>query len=438
MIEPSIDARLFVLQRDRDVTGVSGPGPVADGVQWPDGTVVLRRRERPSTSVWDSLDLMLSVHGHDGATRVVWLDEARPGRKILADGVARAYALADRWEAAHGTSMFLVRAAGAELRDVLDGESGPGEEQPAPVDWEAIARQRERELKTVGEARHRAEVERDQLRAGEEPGWDPLTPTPGQWIARWNRASAEERLDVAKRVIENAAKASECFLMNHEKRLDEDRKVWVALTQVRDEVDRWKRNTLEPQTMRALSDIGRALDGPGPEETDITLDTRADNSGPTIPNYQVNEGESADIPADSRGGIRGLLEHVGIDTRSRDITVAGRVVDAAGPEPVGLVKIDGVLAEGKADAAREALRQMDADPHGLKAGMVVKAYTDHGRQKWVFRCWGTDTCDGFLSLDHSSQQSAERARDRHLAEAHPEAAAEHSHATESRQDGARP
>lgn len=30
-------------------------------------------------------------------------------------------------------------------------------------------------------------------------------------------------------------------------------------------------------------------------------------------------------------GIRGLLEHVGIDTRGRDITVAGRVVDAAGP-----------------------------------------------------------------------------------------------------------
>lgn len=32
----------------------------------------------------------------------------------------RAYQLADRWQAAHGASMFLVRVAGAELRDELD------------------------------------------------------------------------------------------------------------------------------------------------------------------------------------------------------------------------------------------------------------------------------------------------------------------------------
>ncbi|MGW6910280.1 hypothetical protein [Streptomyces sp. NPDC054940] len=37
-------------------------------------------------------------------------------------GVAgRAYLLADRWESAHGSAMCLVRAAGAELRDELDG-----------------------------------------------------------------------------------------------------------------------------------------------------------------------------------------------------------------------------------------------------------------------------------------------------------------------------
>ena len=83
-----------------------------------------------------------------------------------------------------------------------------------------------------------------------------------------------------------------------------------------------------------------------------------------------------------------------------------------------LVKVDGVLAEGDADTAREALHQMGADPYGIKAGMVVQPYTEHGTRKWVFRCWGTDTCDGLLSLDHFSQSSAESARDRHLAEAH--------------------
>lgn len=73
--------------------------------------------------------------------------------------------------------------------------------------------------------------------------------------------------------------------------------------------------------------------------------------------------------------------------------------------------------------AAEAARQMDADPHGLDAGMIVKSYRDHGQEKWVFRCWGTSTCDGWLSLDHDSQQSAERARDRHVAEQHGEPAA---------------
>ncbi|MFD4973640.1 hypothetical protein [Streptomyces sp. NPDC058424] len=109
--------RLFVLRRDRDITGVSGVGDVADGVQWPDGTVVLRWRERPSTAMWDSLDVMLSVHGHDGATRVVWADGAESRAQAAA---GRAYRLADQWEAAHSSTTFLVRAAGAERRDLLD------------------------------------------------------------------------------------------------------------------------------------------------------------------------------------------------------------------------------------------------------------------------------------------------------------------------------
>lgn len=57
------------------------------------------------------------------------------------------------------------------------------------------------------------------------------------------------------------------------------------------------------------------------------------------------------------------------------------------------------------------------EPHN---GLVVQPYTDHGEQKWVFRCWGTDDgCDGWLSLDHYSEQSATRARDRHVTEEHP-------------------
>ncbi len=39
------------------------------------------------------------------------------------------------------------------------------EESNIPVDWEAIVRQRERELKRVGEARHRAEAKLDRIEA---------------------------------------------------------------------------------------------------------------------------------------------------------------------------------------------------------------------------------------------------------------------------------
>jgi hypothetical protein len=62
--------------------------------------------------------------------------------------------------------------------------------------------------------------------------------------------------------------------------------------------------------------------------------------------------------------------------------------------------------------------------HILRTGdpadaLVVEPYrNDQHQDRWVFRCWGTDTCDGWLSLDHASQQSAERARDRHVSEEH--------------------
>ncbi|CAL9593619.1 hypothetical protein SUDANB1_05275 [Streptomyces sp. enrichment culture] len=67
----------FVLRRRRDVSGVSGLGDVADGVLWPDGTASVRwRGEHPSTVFWDrgrvSIEL---IHGHQGATEVVFLDQ---------------------------------------------------------------------------------------------------------------------------------------------------------------------------------------------------------------------------------------------------------------------------------------------------------------------------------------------------------------------------
>lgn len=73
-------ARVFRLQRDRDISGVSGTGIVADGCQWPDGTVTIRwRGDRPSTVNWDSIEHAEAVHGHGGATRIVMADTPDSG-----------------------------------------------------------------------------------------------------------------------------------------------------------------------------------------------------------------------------------------------------------------------------------------------------------------------------------------------------------------------
>ena len=62
-------------QRDHDVSGVSGTGTVADGVVFPDGTTVIRwRGGRQSTVVWPGIDDVEAIHGHGGATRIVWID----------------------------------------------------------------------------------------------------------------------------------------------------------------------------------------------------------------------------------------------------------------------------------------------------------------------------------------------------------------------------
>lgn len=67
--------RRFVLQRDRDDTGVSGTGIVAEGVLFSDGRGVIRWcGQYSSITMWESLDQLIKVHGHNGATRLRWVD----------------------------------------------------------------------------------------------------------------------------------------------------------------------------------------------------------------------------------------------------------------------------------------------------------------------------------------------------------------------------
>lgn len=68
--------RCFQLVRDEDVSGVSGTGVVAEGVCFDSGKVVLSWiSEYQSVSVYDSVDDLQAVHGHEGRSRVVWLLE---------------------------------------------------------------------------------------------------------------------------------------------------------------------------------------------------------------------------------------------------------------------------------------------------------------------------------------------------------------------------
>jgi hypothetical protein len=69
--------RCFQLVRHVDVSGVSGTGVVAEGVEWSDGTVTLRWSGRyPTTTVWqDGIEAVIAVHGHDGASTIHWLGE---------------------------------------------------------------------------------------------------------------------------------------------------------------------------------------------------------------------------------------------------------------------------------------------------------------------------------------------------------------------------
>jgi hypothetical protein len=72
----SVLPRPFLLFRIRDVSGTSGTGVVAWGTQFPDGAAALRwNGEHPSTAAWPSVDDILAVHGHQGASVIKWLDD---------------------------------------------------------------------------------------------------------------------------------------------------------------------------------------------------------------------------------------------------------------------------------------------------------------------------------------------------------------------------
>jgi hypothetical protein len=73
--------RRFYLQRNQDISGVSGLGHIAEGCQFDNGwcaLVWLTPNNNENDEVhgyYRSIERLVKIHGHEGATQVIWVDD---------------------------------------------------------------------------------------------------------------------------------------------------------------------------------------------------------------------------------------------------------------------------------------------------------------------------------------------------------------------------
>ena len=64
-------AVLFRVVRSEDVSGTSGIGVVAEGVEFSDGTCVIHwLSQLQSIAIYANMHTLIAIHGHDGRTKV--------------------------------------------------------------------------------------------------------------------------------------------------------------------------------------------------------------------------------------------------------------------------------------------------------------------------------------------------------------------------------
>jgi len=67
--------KLFLLQRIEDESGISGTGIVAEGAVFSNGKCVLVWTTKyQSVAVYDSIEELENIHGHNGKTVIVWME----------------------------------------------------------------------------------------------------------------------------------------------------------------------------------------------------------------------------------------------------------------------------------------------------------------------------------------------------------------------------
>ena len=73
--------RTFILHRLEDMSGVSGTGVVAEGVQFEDGQVALSWLGTFHTvEISPNIETMIKIHGHNGKTIIEWNDAKSIGK----------------------------------------------------------------------------------------------------------------------------------------------------------------------------------------------------------------------------------------------------------------------------------------------------------------------------------------------------------------------
>lgn len=71
----SLKIRTFYLHRHSDVNGLSGTGIVAVGAVYPNGKAHMQWVSfKSSFEMHDSIDALMDIHGHHGATELIWGD----------------------------------------------------------------------------------------------------------------------------------------------------------------------------------------------------------------------------------------------------------------------------------------------------------------------------------------------------------------------------
>ncbi len=67
--------RRFELWRSVDVSGVSGVGMIAHGVEFENGQCVMYWRTATSSiAIYKNAEELITIHGHNGGTTLRWID----------------------------------------------------------------------------------------------------------------------------------------------------------------------------------------------------------------------------------------------------------------------------------------------------------------------------------------------------------------------------